>query len=118
LRGRLNLASQRFGNERLPVAGFSLLCAVLVAITIRHAFVIRGLLPGNSSGLHKEVAGLEDEAARLRKESAELRSGPKPEKARVEEWQLVKDLVDRRVFRWTSLFTCLGGTLPDDVRLV
>ena len=35
----------------------------------------------------------------------------------VEEWQLVKDLVDRRVFRWTQLFACLAATLPDDVRL-
>jgi hypothetical protein len=46
-----------------------------------------------------------------------LRGGPQPEKARVEEWQLVKDLVDERVFRWTQLFAHLAKTLPSDVRL-
>jgi Tfp pilus assembly protein PilN len=117
VKGRLNLASQRFGNERLPVLGFSLLCAALLAITVQHALAIRQLLPSRSSALHKEVTSLQEEAARLRKESAELRAGPRPEKARIEEWQLVKDLVDRRVFRWTQLFACLADSLPDAVRL-
>ena len=117
MRARLNLASRRFRNERLPVLGFGLVCAALLAISVQHALVIRRLLPGQSSALQREVASLEQEAARLRKESMELRAGPRPEKARIEEWQLVKDLVDRRVFRWTQLFARLADTLPDEVRL-
>jgi hypothetical protein len=119
MRGRLNLASRRLRNERLPVLGFGLACAALMAITVQHALVIRRLLPSQSSALHKEVASLEEEAARLRKESADLRGGPRPEKARIEEWQLVKDIVDRRVFRWTQLFARLADTLlaSPEVRL-
>jgi len=117
VKGRLNLGSQRFRNERLAALGFSVGCVALVAATVPHAMAVRRLLPGQSSALHREVASLEQEAARLRRESSELRGGAQPDKARVEEWQLVKDLVDRRVFRWTQLFARLAGTLPDDVRL-
>jgi Tfp pilus assembly protein PilN len=117
VKGRLNLASQRFRNERGPVLGFSLLCVLLAAVTAYHAVAVRRLLPSHSSELQREVASLEAEAARLRKESTELKGGPPPEKARVEEWQLVKDLVDRRVFRWTLLFARLARTLPPDLRL-
>jgi Tfp pilus assembly protein PilN len=117
VKGRLNLASRRFKNERLPVLGFGLLCIVLLVISVQHALVLRRLLPRQSSELHREVASLEAEEARLRQESADLRGGPPPEKARVEEWQLVKDLVDRRVFRWTQLFARLAHTLPRDLRL-
>lgn len=117
MKGRLNLARQRFGNERLPVLAFGLMGALLLGITVKHALAIRELLPSRSSALHREVASLQEEATRLRKESADLRAGPRPEKARIEEWQLVKDLVDLRVFRWTQLFARLTSTLPREVRL-
>jgi len=117
VKGRLNLASQRFGNERGPVLGFSLLCVVLLAVTARHAVEVRRLLPSRSSALQREVASLEAELAALHKEAADLKAGPSPERARVEEWQTVKDLVDRRVFRWTELFARLARTLPSDIRL-
>lgn len=118
MRRRLNLASRRFRNERLPALGFGLGCLVLLAASVQQGLMIRRLLPGQSSALHREVAGLEEEAARLRSESAELRGVAQPDKTRVEEWQLVKDLVDRRVFRWTELFARLADSLPSDVRLV
>jgi len=119
MRGRLNLASQRFRNERFAALVFAVGCVALLGTTAEHARLIRRLLPGQSSALHREVASLEQEVARLRRESTELRSGGQPEKAKVEEWQLVKDLVDRRVFRWTQLFARLADTLRDhdDVRL-
>jgi Tfp pilus assembly protein PilN len=117
VKGRLNLATRRFRNERVPVLGFSLLGIVLLVVSVQHALVVRRLLPSHSSALQREVASLEAEEARLRKESADLRGGPPPEKARVEEWQFVKDLVDRRVFRWTQLFATLAQHLPRDLRL-
>lgn len=117
MRGRLNLATRRFGNERLPALGFGLACVVLLVVTVQQGVMIRRLLPGQSSALHREVAGLEEEAARLRSESAELRGVAQPDKTKVAEWQLVKDLVDRRVFRWTELFARLADSLPTDVRL-
>jgi len=117
MRARLNLASQPFRNERVPALLFGMACVALLAATVQHGLMIRRLLPGQSSALHREVAALEEEAARLRSESAELRGVALPDKTRVEEWQLVKDLVDRRVFRWTELFARLADALPPDVRL-
>jgi Tfp pilus assembly protein PilN len=115
--GRVNLASRRSRNERLPALLLALACLALLGASVEHAREIRRLLPGQSSALHQEVGRLEEELAGLRKEAAGLRGGPPPDKDRVEEWQLVKDLVDRRVFRWTRLFARLADTLPEDVRL-
>lgn len=117
MKGRLNLASQRQRNERLPTLLLSVGCVALLALSAVHGLQIRRLLPRQSSALSREVADLETELARLRRESSELKSGPRPDKDRIDEWRLVKELVDRRVFRWTRLFARLADTLPEDVRL-
>jgi len=36
----------------------------------------------------------------------------------VAQWTLLKELVDRRTFSWTSLFSVLEQTLPPSVRLL
>jgi hypothetical protein len=113
----LNLASQPFRNETLPAVLFGLASVLLLALTVQHAFVVRGLLPARTSKLHTEVAALEAEAERLRTEGRTLKA-PAPEARVVAEWSVLKDLVDRRTFSWTGLFARLEQVLPREVRLV
>jgi hypothetical protein len=89
----------------------------LVALTVRHAFLVRALLPGRTSALHDEVTRLETEATRLRAEQASLR-GVSPDPKALARWLVVKELVDRRAFSWTTLFARLEERLPDGARLV
>ena len=117
MRERLNLASRPFRNETLPAMGFAVAGVVLLGLTVEHALLIERLLPARTSALHQEVAALEAEATRLRSEAAGLRA-PRPEPSAVTEWALLKNLVDRRAFRWTELFSRLEEVLPEGVRLV
>lgn len=111
-----NLAQRPFGNERLPNLLFALAAVVVLGFTVRHAFLVRGVLPGRTSALHEEVARLEAETARLRDEQAGLR-GLTPEPRDLARWLVVKDLVDRRAFSWTGLFARLEERLPGGARL-
>jgi hypothetical protein len=113
----LNLATQPFRNETLPAVLFGTASFVLLAVTVHHAFVVRGLLPARTSQLHKEVAALEEEAERLRAEARAVKTA-NPEPRVVAEWGVLKDLVDRRTFSWTGLFAHLEQVLPREVRLV
>ena len=113
----LNFASQPFRNERLPALLFGTASVVLLAVTVHHALVLRALLPARTSKLHREVAALEGELDRLRAEGRTL-TAPKPDKQAIEEWVVLKDLVDRRTFSWTGLFARLEKVLPREVRLV
>jgi len=112
-----NLALRPFRNQRLPNLLFALASVVLLALTVRHAFLVRALLPGRTSALHDEVTRLEGEATRLRAEQASLR-GLAPDPKALARWVVVKDLVDRRAFSWTMLFARLEERLPDGARLV
>jgi hypothetical protein len=113
----LNLASQPFRNETLPALLFGTAAVLLVALTVQHAFVVRGLLPARTSKMHKEVAALEAEAERLRAEGRTMKA-PAPDGKVIAEWGVLKDLVDRRTFSWTGLFARLEEVLPREVRLV
>ena len=113
----LNFASQPFRNQTLPALLFGIASVLLVAVTIHHAFVLRGLMPARTSKLHKEVAGLEAELERLRTEGRSLKAPP-PDGRVLAEWGVLKDLVDRRTFSWTGLFARLERVLPREVRLV
>lgn len=112
----LNLASRPFRNERLPnlLAVTALAAALLVSAW--HLFVARDVLPDRTSSLIQTLTEREAESGRLRAEEASLRA-LRPEGAAVAEWRLVKDLVDQRMFSWSTLFTVLEDTLPDGVRL-
>jgi len=112
-----NLARRPFRNERLPNLLFALAVLAVVVLTVRHAFVVRALLPGRTSALHDEVMRLEEEEAQLRSEQASLR-GVAPEPKALARWLVVKDLVDRRAFSWTNLFARLEERIPDGARLV
>ena len=112
-----NLAGRPLRNQRLPTLAMLAATAALLALTVRHALLVRALLPGRTSGLHDEVSRLEAEAARLRGEQESLR-GIAPEPKALARWLVVKDLVDRRAFSWTELFARLEDKLPEGARLV
>jgi Tfp pilus assembly protein PilN len=113
----LNLASQPFRNEALPAVLLVLGAVLLAGVTVRHALAIRRLLPDRTSAVHREAAALEAEAARLREESRAHRV-TRPEPAALAQWTLLKDLVDKRAFSWTGLFSDLEEALPPGVRLL
>lgn len=112
----LNLAGQPFRNERLPAAGFALAATVLVAMTVGHALLIRNVLPGRTSERHREVDALEAELVKLQTEARTLRTETPPT-ATLAQWNLVKEIVDRRAFSWTGLFARLEQVIPMGVRL-
>jgi hypothetical protein len=114
---RLNLATEPFRNETLPAVLIVLAGLVLAVVTVRHAFAIRALMPGRTSTAHNQTAAMEAEAARLRAEARNQRV-ERPAAPVVAQWTLLKELVDRRTFSWTSLFSVLEQTLPPSVRLL
>jgi Tfp pilus assembly protein PilN len=113
----LNLATQPFRNERVPVLLLGVAALAVLALTVQHALLLRELLPNKTSGVRKEAAALDAESARLRAEARSLRA-LRAEPAGMAEWGLIKELVDRRAFSWTLLFAHLESVLPYGVRLV
>jgi len=112
-----NLARRPFRNERVPNILFAIATLVVLAVTVRHAFLIRAVLPRRTSALHDEVQQLEKTSADLRAEQASLRT-VNPDPKALARWLVVKDLVDRRAFSWTQLFARLEARLPEGARLV
>ena len=112
----LNLSDQPFRNERLAATGFFAGAALLVALTIGHAVVVRNLLPARTSERHREVAALETELAQLQEEARTLKTETPPAPT-LAQWNLVKEIVDRRAFSWTGLFARLEQLMPMGVRL-
>jgi Tfp pilus assembly protein PilN len=113
----LNLATQPFRNETLPLVLLAVGGLVLVLVTAQHALTIRRLLPDRTSAAHRKAAALEEEAARLRAEVRETRVAQPPSTV-IAQWRLLKELVDRRAFSWTGLFSVLEEVLPPGVRLM
>lgn len=113
----LNLATQPFRNEKLPVLLLGVAAVAVLALTVQHVLILRTLLPGRTSGARQEAAALDAQSTRLREEARALRV-PRAEPAGMAEWGLIKDLVDRRAFSWTLLFAHLESVLPYGVRLV
>jgi Tfp pilus assembly protein PilN len=112
----LNLARRPFRNERLPTLAFGIGIVVLVALSLRHAFVARELRPGGARDVEKEVAALEQEIMRLGAEADTLQ-GVEATTQQIGEWRAVGQLVDRRAFSWTGLLAALERALPPGVRL-
>ena len=112
----LNLAQRPFRNERLAATVFAIASAALVGVTVWHAVVIRNLLPARTTERHQEVAALETELTKLGEEARTLKTETPPT-ATLAQWNLVKDLVDRRAFSWTGLFARLEQVMPEGVRL-
>ena len=114
---RLNLATHPFRNETLPAVLLAAAAIVLLGLTARHAVAIRRLMPDRLSAAHRQAAELEAEAARLRAEAGAQRV-ERPDANVITQWMLLKELVDRRAFSWTGLFSVLEEALPPGVRLL
>lgn len=114
----VNLASEPFRNQALPRLLLGLAWLALAAATFQHALALRRLHSARASSLDQEVAALEAEGARLRSEAKALLRAPRPAPQLLAEWAVLKDLVDRRTFSWTALFSQLERVLPSDIRLV
>jgi cell division protein FtsB len=112
----LNLAERPFRNERLAATGFAAAALALAGLTLWHGIVIRNLLPARTSERHRELASLEDELAKLNEEARTLKTETPPA-ATLAQWNLVKEIVDRRAFSWTGLFARLEELMPMGVRL-
>ena len=112
----LNLAQLPFRNERLAASAFVTAAAVLIGLTVWHAVVIRSLLPARTSERHREVAALETELGKLHDEARTLKTETPPATT-LAQWNMVKELVDRRAFSWTGLFARLEQLMPMGVRL-
>jgi hypothetical protein len=112
-----NLAGRPFVNERLPNLVFAAALVVMLGLTIRHALLVRALLPDRTSKLYGELTRLEEESKALRAEQVRLRAVA-PEPKALARWVVIKELVDRRAFSWTTLFARLEDRLPDGARLV
>jgi len=113
----LNLASRPFRNERLPTLLLAIGCVLLLGLSVRHAVAARDLLPARTAGVDGELVALEDEVARLRSEAAELRTRSASTEA-LQEWAVLRDLVDRRAFSWSALLGHLEPVVPANIRLV
>lgn len=117
MRPALNLATRPLRNERLPSVLVALAAVALLALTLKHAVMLKDLLPGRVSALDHEAAALEEEVVKLRGEAADLR-GPRPDPERLKQWAGLRGLVDRRSFSWSTLLNSLEDVLPPGVRLL
>ncbi len=111
-----NLATRPLRNERLPAVLMTLALAGLLGLSVKHAFVLRGLLPSRTAAVEGEVRGLDEELRELRAEALSL-PRPTPEARLLSEWQALRGLVDRRAFSWTRLLSRLEDVLPSGVKL-
>lgn len=112
----LNLASRPFRNERLPTLFVGLLVFAAAALTVAHGATLARLLPSHLQRTEAEALALETEAGSLRAEREQLRS-LRPEKPDLALWNVVRELVERRLFRWTQIFVRLGQIVPQGVTL-
>jgi Tfp pilus assembly protein PilN len=116
VRSPLNLASRPARNERLPSLSFGLAAGLLLVVTIAHGLGVARLASTAATSLDQEVERLLREREELRVKDRTLRA-VKVEKASIERWGAVKNLVDQRAFSWTGLLSRLEAVLPADVRL-
>ena len=111
-----NLATRPLRNERLPAVLMTLALVGLLGLSIKHALVLRGLLPSRTAAVEGEVRALEQELRELRSEALTL-PRPTPEARLLSEWQALRGLVDRRTFSWTRLLSRLEDVLPVGVKI-
>jgi hypothetical protein len=116
MKGPLNLASRPFRNENLAVLAGGILGALLVVATVGHGWLLYSLVRGGRSRREGELRALAAEEQRLRAEAASIRV-VRATPATVVEWRTLKELVDRRTFSWTGLFSRFEEILPPGVRI-
>lgn len=116
MKGPLNLASHPFGSELVPVLLTWGLGGFLLVLTIAHAGLLYSLTRGGRSRYDEKLRSLAAEEQALRREGASMKI-VRPAASTISQWRILKDLVDRRTFPWTGLFSRFEATLPPGVRL-
>jgi len=111
-----NLATRPLRNERLPAVLLGVALAGLLGLGVRHAFVLRELLPSRTAAVEGEVRAIQGELEALRAEAAALPPA-RPDPKALAEWRVIRSLVDRRVFSWSRLLARLEELMPPGVRL-
>ncbi len=112
----VNLAANPFRIERVPALLIGVALLGLGVLSLLHLVSLSRVLPQRTSGLQQEAARLNEEASQLR---SELVRAPAQtlDGATAARWAALKNIVDRRVFDWTSLLEELEQALPADARL-
>jgi hypothetical protein len=113
----LNLATRPVRNEALPALLFFLGLALLVGLSLRHAFLVADLASAAATQLDEELLRLTKEQRELEQREQSLRA-VRVDPAALGRWMLLKRLVDQRTFSWTGLLSRLEAALPAGVRLV
>lgn len=113
-----NLSTRPFYNVRAVQALLGLLAIVVVAVTLFNVVAIIRLTASQRT-LGASAAQAEDEAARLRAEAVRIRAQINPQELAVvaDAAREANDIIDRRAFSWTELFSQFEATLPPDVRI-
>jgi Tfp pilus assembly protein PilN len=113
----LNLASLPFRNERLQIFLTTILVIVALGLTVRQAVALRRVMPAELGQTEAEIQALEAEIDRVSSDRGSLRD-LNPTGDQLAQWGFLRELVDRRVFRWTVLLARLQELLPEGVRIV
>jgi hypothetical protein len=116
VRGPLNLANRPFRNEMLPALLLGIGGVLIVAGSLAHGAVVWSIARGKRHAREDEIRVLEAREEALRLEGASVRTA-RPAAATLAEWKILKELVDRRSFSWTGLFSRLEEILPAGVRI-
>jgi len=111
---KLNLASKAFSNRILP---WTLATLVLVVSIISLVFIAGLTREANlkSTALQNEINALNQQDRELRQQAQNVK-----ESLTVEQYQTLKaahELVDRKRFSWSRLFSDLEAALPGKVRV-
>jgi hypothetical protein len=115
---RTNLSTRPFYNVRAVRVAIAAVAAVVLAITLFNVVQLVRLTAAQRA-LGSRAATAEEEAERLRAEAVRIRSQINPAELTVvaEAAREANNIIDRRAFSWTELFTKFESTLPPDVRI-
>lgn len=115
---RTNLSTRPFYNVRAVRVAIAVVAAAVLAVTLFNVVQLVRLTAAQRT-LGSRAAAAEEEAQRLRAEAARIRSQINPAELTVvaEAAREANEIIDRRAFSWTELFTKFESTLPPDVRI-
>jgi hypothetical protein len=115
---RTNLSTRPFYNVRAVRVAIAVVALVVLAVTLVNVVQLVRLTAAQRT-LGGRAAAAEEETDQLRAEAARIRSQINPAELTVvaEAAREANNLIDRRAFSWTELFTKFESTLPPDVRI-
>ncbi|TAK17551.1 MAG: hypothetical protein EPO35_02810 [Acidobacteria bacterium] len=115
---RVNLSTRPFYNERLVTFLIAIVGVIAIGVA---AFSVQQILALSSerTKLRAEIARAEAATSRANTETNALQHSisQKALKGLAINTTLANKLIDERTFSWTTFFSLIGKTLPDDVRI-